>query len=191
MYVLVLSLGTCAYHVDSEFYKESVTLVVGASKTRYTLHKGLLCFYSDFFRAAFNGSFKEAIEFKLDLPDTEIDVFEAFQFRLYSQTFPKNEVTPTDAYPEFPLLARIWVFSDKYQIPLLQNNAIDTILAKVEEDDDIPVQEINLVYRNTLPNSPLRKAFTDIMVYQSEMPISENSNEIKSTCLGIPTEWPK
>ncbi|KAI4850205.1 hypothetical protein E4T44_02886 [Aureobasidium sp. EXF-8845] len=43
-----------------QFYKETVTLVTGAAKVQYTLHKGLLCFYSDFFRAALNGSFKEA-----------------------------------------------------------------------------------------------------------------------------------
>lgn len=55
----------------SEHFQESVILIVGPKKKAYTLHKELLCFYSDYFRAAFNGSFKEATERKIEVPSVE------------------------------------------------------------------------------------------------------------------------
>jgi hypothetical protein len=76
-----------------------------------------LCFYSDFFRAAFEGSFKEATEGKVELSDVTVDTFEAFQVWLYSQSL-RNIEDPQDssthsALPDFATLARLWVFGDK------------------------------------------------------------------------------
>jgi hypothetical protein len=68
---------------------------------------------------------------------------------------------------------------------------MDAIFGKVEKDDAIPVTEINLVYHNTVANSPLRKAFTDIMVYRSKMPGGINTDTIMKTCLAKPDNWPK
>lgn len=56
-----------------------MTIIVGKEKKAYNLHKDLLCFYSDYFRAALNGNFKEAAEGKLELPNVTISIFEAFQ----------------------------------------------------------------------------------------------------------------
>lgn len=64
-----------------------MTLIVGKKKKAYTLHKDLLCFYSDYFRAAFNGSFKEAAERKLELPNVEEHIFEGAQLWLYTRNF--------------------------------------------------------------------------------------------------------
>jgi hypothetical protein len=164
---------------------------VGAAKEHYTLHKDLLCFYSDFFRAALNGSFKEAVERKIELPDVKIEVFETFQVWLYTQTLPKNEDEATEVYPAFARLIRLWIFGDKYQIPLLQNNAMDAMLAKVDEDQQVPTKVLNLAYENTVLNSPLRRAITDIMVYRSKMPGADDTDSIKSTCLATPDSWPK
>lgn len=46
-----------------------MTVEVGPDKTAFKIHKDLLVFYSDYFRGAFNGSFQEAVEGKLSLPD--------------------------------------------------------------------------------------------------------------------------
>lgn len=178
-------------HIDSGLYRESVTLVVGTFEILYTLHKGLLCFYSDFFRAALNGSFKEAKDRRIELPEVDIDVFEAFQVWLYTQNLPKNEVVPTKVYPEWPLLIKLWIFGDGHQIPLLQNSVMDAIIDKVEKDNQIPIKELNLAYENTLPGSPLRKAFIDIMVYRSMMPGDKNCGSVESSCLAWSDDWPK
>lgn len=49
------------------------------------MHLDLLCFYSDYFRAAFQGSFKEASERKMELLGVTKDVFERLQVWLYTR----------------------------------------------------------------------------------------------------------
>ncbi|KAI4719439.1 hypothetical protein E4T48_04306 [Aureobasidium sp. EXF-10727] len=165
----VLSLSVSSHHIYRKSYKETVILVVGAAKEHYSLHKELLCFYSDFLRAAFNGSFKEATERKIELPDVEIEVFESFQVWLYTQKMPKNEIRPAQVYPEWPLLTKLWIFGDKYQIPLLQNNVADAMLDKVDKDKEAPLFALNLAYENTTSNAPLRKILVDVMAYRGDM----------------------
>lgn len=177
-------------HIDSGLYRESVTLVIGTFKIQYTLHKGLLRFYSDFFRAAFNGSFKEASERKIELPEVDVDVFEAFQVWLYTQSLPQNETAPAKVYPEWSILVKLWIFGDKHQIPRLQNNTMDAIIDKVEKDCTIPIHELNLTYDNTLASSPLRKVTTDIMAYKAQFADGIPGNTTTG-CLLYPDEWPK
>ena len=187
MSILFWLLDALTDHIDSGLYRESVTLVVGTLKLQYTLHKGLLCFYSDFFRAALNGSFKEAKDRRIEFPEVDI----AFQVWLYTQNLPKNEVVSTKFYPEWPLLIKLWIFGDGHQIPLLQNSVMDAIIDKVEKDNHIPIKELNLAYSDTLPGSPLHKAFTDIMVYRSMMPGDKNCGNVESSCLAWSDDWPK
>jgi hypothetical protein len=190
-YVLAALLGVSAHHVDSKSYKEPVTLIVGAAKEHYCLHKDLLCFYSDFFRAAFNGFFKEATERKIELAEVETDVFEAFQVWLYTQDLSQNDTVSKDIYPDWSLLIKLWIFGDKYQIPLLQNNTMDKIVAKADKDHNIPLLWITHVYENTTVNSVLRKAIVDVMSYRSRMPDGKNYHKIEGTCLHNPKDWPK
>jgi predicted MPP superfamily phosphohydrolase len=164
---LVWLLGAFTHQVNSEFYKETVTLIVGAAKVQYTLHKGLLCFYSDFFRAALNGSFKEATERRVELSEVDIVVFEAFQVWLYTQSFPKNELAPTKAHLEWSVLVKLWIFGDGHQIPLLQNNAMDAMLDKVTKDSEVPALWMNHAYENTTSKSHLRKALVDTIAYRA------------------------
>lgn len=146
--------------------------MVGPEKEAYSVHKALLCFYSDFFRAAFNGSFKEAIESQIELLDVEIQVFEAFQAWLYSKTLLNTEELENpdrQTYLHHAILAKLWILGDKYQIPLLQNNVVDTMHEKVEKDRLTPSVSIALVYENTLPGSCLRRAVIDILAHRSRL----------------------
>lgn len=190
MSLIYSSLGALTDRVDSGLYRDLVTLMIGAAKVKYTLHKGILCFYSDFFRVAFNGSFKEANERTIELPEVEVDVFEASQVWLYTQSLPKNETASIKVYPEWPLLVKLWIFGDGCQISLLQNNVIDAIIDKVAKDNTVPTNSLNLTYENTVSNSPLRKAITDIMTYRSKLP-DGTPGYAESNCLLHSDEWPK
>lgn len=161
--------------------------MVGPGKEAYSVHKELLCFYSDFFRAAFNGSFKEAIESQIELLDVEIQVFEAFQAWLYTQSLPKNEEKPdTKIYPAWPLLASLWIFGDKHRIPLLQNTVMDAFIAKIDIDLQSPLLVMHTIYENTLSESPLRKAVIDIVTHRVAM-LGDKGG--KGVCL-LQNMWP-
>jgi len=145
----------------SEHFQTTVTLIVGKEKKAYTLHKDLLCFYSDYFRAALNGNFKEAAERKLELPDVAIPLFEAFQVWLYTRDLQG----PTDTTEIYHFLASMWLLGDQHQIPLLQNQAMNGIFAKLVETNLFSFSMIPLVYEKTVAGCPLRKAVMEIVAW--------------------------
>lgn len=130
----------------------------------------MLCFYSDFFRAAFEGSFKEADEGKIELPDVKIDVFEAFQVWLYSHSLRDGDNNKdSSGCPQLlacRTLAHLWAFGDKYQIPLLRNDSLDALLEKLEEKNRFDVTVVHIAYQNTMQGSPLRRLAIDLCVFK-------------------------
>ncbi|KAI4738499.1 hypothetical protein E4T50_11054 [Aureobasidium sp. EXF-12298] len=144
---------------SAEHFQGIVTLIVGKEKKAYNLHKDLLCFYSDYFRAAFNGSFKEAAERKLELPDVEISLFDKFQVWLYTRDLQGPTTNHTES---FQFLAEMWIFGDQHQIPLLQNQVMDDIFAKIAEVRGFSLVVVPEVYAKTVAGSLLRKAVIEI-----------------------------
>ncbi|KAI4717949.1 hypothetical protein E4T48_05857 [Aureobasidium sp. EXF-10727] len=140
-------------------FQETVTLVISKERKSYTLHKDLLCFYSDYFRAAFNGSFKEALERKIELPDVEISIFEEFQVWLYTRNLPDS----TSRCSYFAFLVEMWIFGGRYQIPLLQNQVMDKIFTESKKSFTFTPSVVRKVYQKTLMGSPLRKACIEIV----------------------------
>jgi len=136
-----------------------VTLIVGKEKKAYNLHKDLLCFYSDYFRAAFNGSFKEAADRKLELPNVEISLFDKFQVWLYTRDLQE----PTGPGGGFHFLVDMWILGDQHQIPLLQNQVMDEIFAKLAQSNSFTVNVVPKAYAKTVAGSPLRKAVIEIV----------------------------
>ncbi|KAG9751660.1 hypothetical protein KCU73_g6290, partial [Aureobasidium melanogenum] len=164
---------------SSKLYKETVSILVGPTKEHYIIHKGLLCSYSDFFRAAFEGAFKEAHENKIELPDVLVDVFEAFQVWLYSRSLRDPEDHgDSSTRPQLltsPILAYLWVFGDKYQIPLLQNDSADALIEKMDQEKEFDTIVVNVAYQSTMQGSPLRRLAIDICVFRMEHKQGENS----------------
>ncbi|KAI4729861.1 hypothetical protein E4T49_02313 [Aureobasidium sp. EXF-10728] len=140
-------------------FQETVTLVIGKERKTYTLHKDLLCFYSDYFRTAFNGSFREALERKIELPDVEITLFEESQVWLYTRNLP--DFASICSY--FAFLVEMWIFGGRYQIPLLQNQVMDKMLTESNKSSSFAPSVVRRVYAKTLVGSPLRKACIEIV----------------------------
>ncbi|KEQ66970.1 uncharacterized protein M437DRAFT_15616, partial [Aureobasidium melanogenum CBS 110374] len=138
-----------------EHFRETVTFIVGTNKKTYVVHKDLLCFYSDHFRAAFQGSFKEATERKIELPKVSEDDFEHFQVWLYTR---RLDFASTNFYT----IARLWIFGDQYQIPLLQNWAADSLIAKRKKENAFPSAVVPLIYDRTVPGSALRRVAIEV-----------------------------
>ncbi|KAH0341168.1 hypothetical protein KCU81_g6447, partial [Aureobasidium melanogenum] len=146
-------------------YKEVITVEVGPEKKAFVIHKNLLVFYSDYFRSAFNGSFKEATEGKISLPDESDDVFEIFNQFIYSRVLADGEGEKLTG----DQLIKLWLFGDKYLVPVLQNVAMNSLKTKSDKENYIPTEKIKLIWENTLPNSPLRKLILDQVVYETDV----------------------
>jgi hypothetical protein len=73
------------------------TVLVGPKQARFVVHESLLIHYSEFFRAALTGRFKEAEEKAVTLEEAEPAVFGFCADWLYNRYLPSKE---TDDDPE-------------------------------------------------------------------------------------------
>ncbi|KAF7188838.1 hypothetical protein HII31_09761 [Pseudocercospora fuligena] len=116
----------------------------------FEVHKGVLKFYSGYFRAAIDnvesGRFKEAEDNMITLPEEKAEVFKLFQGWLYTRELPKDKSTD---------LVKLWGLADRRIVPLLQNEAIDAI--QVHNYKNWKEACPTTVYRNTGADSALRR----------------------------------
>ncbi|KAL8650460.1 MAG: hypothetical protein Q9226_005132 [Calogaya cf. arnoldii] len=137
------------------FTNEVVTVLVGPEETPFHIHKGLLCSKSVFFRAAFQGSFKEATEKKIRLKDEKPEVFQYYATWIYTQSSVPDW---TYLHINANLCCRLYVLSDKLGSEEFQNIIIDMIHKLFIKDYSLCLdpETVNYVYDNTLPGSRLR-----------------------------------
>jgi hypothetical protein len=79
-----------------------MTLLVGQSKTKFTCHKALLGYFSEFFDAACYGLFVEAELATIELPEETKEQISTFIAWVYSGHLQSN-LSPQE----------IWVLADK------------------------------------------------------------------------------
>jgi hypothetical protein len=120
-----------------------------------------LIFYSDYFRAAFNGSFIEAIDKKINLLDTDQKVFEHFYAWLYTRKLASKDDEPLI----WDDLVDLWVFGDRFQVPLLQNSVVDESFVKEKREDSFDLRMIKPVYEKTVDGSLLRKVMIEFVAH--------------------------
>ncbi|KAH0273985.1 hypothetical protein KCU91_g5599, partial [Aureobasidium melanogenum] len=150
--------GTC-------FHQNIVTIEVGMAKKVYSIHKDLLVFYSDYFRAAFNGSFTEVAEGKISLPHESTNVFDIVVKFVYTRQLSDT----VDSDIKWQNLSRVWIFGDKYLMPAFQNEAMSTLLKRVAKSGIVPTNCVKLIYNNTCPGSALRRFIVDLVVWQGNI----------------------
>ncbi|THV89821.1 hypothetical protein D6D25_09743, partial [Aureobasidium pullulans] len=143
-----------------ECFGSIVTVEVGSEQRSFAIHKDLLCFYSDYFRAAFNGSFKEAAEGKISLPDCDAKIFYIFNGFLYTRELC-SEAGKTGLELSSTTLSELWVFGDVHLVPALQNLAIDCLIGRIQTLGSLLNTKVPYIYRRTVAGSPLRRMAVD------------------------------
>ncbi len=101
---------------------------------KYIIHKDFICYYSPFFKAAFNGNFKEGQTQEMRI-SADVVAFGVVVNWLYSQkvmAFGCDELT-------LSTLTQAWILADRFLIPKLQNQImlqIYEICAWIETSKD-------------------------------------------------------
>ena len=135
---------------------------VGEEEIDFTIHKGLLCYFSAYFDRALNGSFKEAQEKVIYLRDESPEIIKLFNLWLYTQDIRDYGQSSEDVPLNY--LVRLYLFGQCRQIPKLQNDAINLIV-KVNWNDmkgENLEDQIDLIYSHTSSGSILRKLWVDL-----------------------------
>lgn len=141
-----------------------VTIKVGRVEKAYYIYEDLLTHCSGYFRAAFTGSFKEAQEKQLHLEDVTGKTFDFFVDWLYQRNLPgqKNSSYAKDKdgeeYKSFLNqyeVTKIHIFADRYDIPDLQRDTIDTMFTYFRYTKKIPTAETIRMAFESLPDTSL------------------------------------
>lgn len=130
-------------------------------KMPFIMHKGMLCNVAPYFKAALDGSFSEAKNRVLELPDDNAVAFKRFQLWVYTKKI-LEEGEREDAIKR-KTLAKLYFFGEVRGIPDLQNAAIDVLMDKVRGTNTVPPGYLRLIYENTPDGSPLRRLYVDLM----------------------------
>ena len=139
-------------------------MTVGAKRNRKTwyLPKKVLTHCSPFFNAALNGNFAEANSKVVDLPEDDPVAFEIWATWL--------SLGKCDSLQEYGgndhSYVRAWVLGDKLVCPAFQDNVMFQFLDWCENCGDYWPDKIDIVYRESSPDSKLRHFFVDWFVWE-------------------------
>ena len=121
-----------------------VNIFVGPKRKRYHVHKALLCDRSEYFRAMFQGGYKETEEKEVFLVDEDTSAIELFITWIYGASLKG----PTDANGPFAYLGLL-VVSEKFLIEQLHNQCTDLIRTYYREGTPcVRAQDIRYLYDN-------------------------------------------
>ena len=151
--------------------------MVGPKAKRFSVQLNLIIYFSPFFKAAFTGPFKEGQEKLVTLPDIEASIFELFVNWLYRQRFPTHADSPQllalyhrdeDANFQFDRLVRLYVFSDKYDVPKLKRQCLDMLFEYLIDEDQLPdLYHVVYAIKNLDDKDPLLGMIVDCFCYWS------------------------
>jgi hypothetical protein len=127
----------------------------------FVVHKAVICFYSPFFRSAFNGCFSEGASQSMIFPTFPLEAFGTFVDWIYSQKIADADGT---AVPNIHELVYLYIVAGQLLVPKLQNSIIDLIVEVVSETNALPAAVFHHLYQETTESSPLRRIFVDLYV---------------------------
>lgn len=145
-----------------------VTVLVGPEETAFRIHKGLLCSKSEYFRAAFEGSFRESTEKKIQLRDEDSKIFQFYAALIYTD---KAALSWNEEEFDVDVCCRLYVLADRLGSENIQNIVMDVIHGRCSRLD-LPIfglGTINHVFNNTLPGSRLRAILIDVASYDMDL----------------------
>ncbi|KAI9715725.1 MAG: hypothetical protein M1828_000740 [Chrysothrix sp. TS-e1954] len=142
---------------------ESIKIVIGSDDPSiFYVHRQLLCHYSSFFKKALCGKFAEASSDTINLEEDDPKTFAIVRDWLYSGNDALGQIS-------YRATCEIWVFADKYGMPVMQNHIINEIFSRRNVDTRSKwlrhlASCVNFIVETTMPNSKLRDVVFDSLI---------------------------
>lgn len=165
---------------SSSAYGETVTIEVGSEGSQKTFYpyKGILSFYSGYFRAALSGSWSESKTGVIKLETEDADVFERFMLWLYT-----NRASDQTLGMNFSAIIKLWLFADRRNIPLLMNEMVDEMHRYIGDLWIVPTKHLHEIYEHTSEQSTLRRMVVNSMARTIGPALLEKKEDLD--------KWPK
>jgi hypothetical protein len=121
-------------------------------KQTFRVHKGLLSFYSGYFRAALEGSWTDSNSDVINLDIEDPLVLGRLVLWLYT-----NKITDESLMSNYTIIIDLWLFADRRDIPLLMNEMIDALHLDMADNWTMPTGRVSDICENTHSGSALRR----------------------------------
>ncbi|KAF7890563.1 hypothetical protein EAF00_008878 [Botryotinia globosa] len=137
-------------------FSETVTLIVGpkdGTKT-FLVHKDMLCTASPVFEAGFKPEWQKGGDAIMELPEDDPRYFAPLVYWIYN-----NEMVYPHRFSAVPMmgLANVYHLAEKYQMPRLQNDLIDSLVYEtVTNDGFFLLRDLTSIFKNSPAASKLR-----------------------------------
>ena len=166
------------------------TVLVGTEEVKFTVHQGPIEKVSGFFKAAFEGRFKEHTDGVIKLPTSNPATFNQFLSYAYSG-WPKfftldpinrgttdhnrqlKALPPNDQEDRWMQLCELYVLADYLEALKLKNDIISKLFDQIfryrQESvaSNITPKVINYIYTNTMRGSGIRKLMVSQAIWGS------------------------
>ncbi|KAF2833873.1 hypothetical protein CC86DRAFT_415864, partial [Ophiobolus disseminans] len=148
-------------------------ILVGPKQVKFIVHENLLVQYSEFFRAALTGKFKEAEEKTVKLEEDDTTTFELFVHWLYYQRFPNkahgdhNELIKLyhdDLDCGTNSCIQLHVFGDKYGVKRLKEDSLDELINITLSGNNhclTDADDVKLAFEHLPERSPMCRLIID------------------------------
>lgn len=164
----MLNRGKHLANLDRSQNPTFAAVLVGVDKERFVVHRDLLMYDAEFFRAAFTGNFKEAEDRSVTLPEDEPLTFEVFVHWMHNKAMPSTKNAHTELLDEWTWkddeggerktenLIKLYVFGDKYSVADLKIDTMNEFLDHMENNfTGLPsYSQIKFAYYNLPAESP-------------------------------------
>ena len=148
----------------------TVTILVGENSRPFSVHRDQLCEASSFFKAAFEGAFREGSEMKMSLPEEEEHTFDLFIQWLYNRSYEISPEKDDDKGQRFMEPVKLYVLADKYDVTILKSHVITKIFELVNQQSTIDLSMVAYAYEHTPQDSHLRKLLADWLACKVDLP---------------------
>lgn len=123
-----------------------VTIYVGKERTKFSLHRQLLCSKVPYFDKAFNGGFAEASKQEMHLPEDSAKAFVMFTAWLYG--LGERWTIEEFAHDDMNTLIELYLFSDAKCCDDLKDFTMD-IIQDATAQDHLKIQHIEKILAET------------------------------------------
>ena len=136
-------------------YNDTVVVLVGAGKTRFTAHTDVVRARSDFFKAACNEYWQEGQTRVVPLPDAEPETFQMYMDLIYNWLVYDNDSS------SLPLI-KFYVLGDFLREVGTRNQAMRLLLSPKQKNCPSTVS-VDFIWKHTAPGCLLREWAVDMI----------------------------
>lgn len=139
-----------------------MAIIVGPAQQQFKVHEHLVKLNSAYFRKAFSGNWKEAVERRFCIEEENPQIFAVFVKWLYD-----GKVDYFHAAPDADvLLVECYQLGERLGVPAFQNEVIDSVAGLWEERKNLSEEAVMLAFTESLPDCKLCLFIVEKMAWE-------------------------